>query len=139
MSIKNTLIILFLFFSSFSYSQNKVKSDEEIIGFIITNSTPIIITNTGYYKLEKKENDKWLEYYQKIYNDTTIINPNTEIKNDYAFNIIPFVFSSTEMQNQYNLEEPVKFGMFFQIDMNGQYRLSGYGKNILDSLKTVWR
>jgi hypothetical protein len=138
-SVKNIVIILLLFFSSLVYSQNKTKGDEEIIGVIITNSNPVIITNSGYYKLESKENDKWLEYYQKIYNDTTITNPNTEIKSDYSFNIIPYLVASTEIQNQFSFEEPLSFGLFFQLENNEQYYLSDYGKNILDSLQNIQR
>jgi len=78
-----------------------------------------------------------LQYYRKIYNDTTISNPNTEIKNDYSLNIIPYVVLSTENLNEYNFAEPIKFGLFFQPDVNNQYHLSKYGKDLLDSLQNI--
>ncbi len=128
-----------LFFFTFLlyplYSQSKINYDEEIIGIIITESYPLVITNTGYYKIQSKKN-KWQEYYRKIYKDSTIVNPNTEIKGNFTINFVPYVLSDNKNFQKYYFEEPLKFGMLISVGEDNNYSLTNYGLRIFDSLNT---
>ncbi|MCB9247500.1 MAG: hypothetical protein H6613_02655 [Ignavibacteriales bacterium] len=64
------------------------------------------------------ENDSYIEYYKNIYNDSTIVNPNTEIKNNINLNIIPFL-SPQINQQKYDFSEPLQMGIFIQTDEFG--------------------
>jgi len=124
-------IFSFIFLLSSFYAQAKINPNEEIIGVILTDNNPVLITKTGYYQIQNRK-DKWEEYYQKIYNDSTIINPNTELKENYTINISPFVLSDSENYQKYYFEKPLKLGMLIEIGENNNYSFTTFGKNIID-------
>ena len=119
----------------FLFAQENPYKDDLVTGVVTSDEGTFLVLENGYIQIE--QNDIWKEYYQRIYKDTTISNPNTELKNGYSINIIPYIISSTEMNNKYNFDESIKFGLLFQLDKNKQYHLSKYGRNLLDSLQNA--
>jgi len=132
---KKIAIFYFIFLLSSFYAQSKINPNEEIIGVILTDNNPVLITKTGYYQIQNRK-DAWEEYYQKIYNDSTIINPNTELKGNYTINITPYVLSGSENYQNYYFEEPLQLGMLISIGENNNYSFTNYGLSIFDSLST---
>ena len=83
-------IIILLLFSSIGFAQN-INIEERVIGIIASGNLPVIVTESNYFQLKKNDDDVWLKYYQKIYNDTTLTNPNLELKSESNLFIIPIM------------------------------------------------
>ncbi|MEE9429421.1 MAG: hypothetical protein V3V16_00140 [Melioribacteraceae bacterium] len=123
-------IIILLIFSSFLNAQS-INIEEKVIGIVVSNSSPIIVTESNYFQLQKKENDVWLDYYQKIYNDTTLTNPNLELKSESNLFIIPIVgFDySNENFNRFNSNYLLKD--IIVTNNFGNYILSPQGEKLV--------
>ena len=80
-----------------------------------------------------KSNDDYIEYYREIYKDSTITNPNTEIKSEYSVNFIPYLMPS-QNDNVTNFDEPKNLGILIQLNKSNEYILTDYGINLFDSL-----
>lgn len=100
---------------------------------INSNDEIYLILENGYLKLESDE--AYIEYYKQIYNDSSITNPNTEIKENYSVNFFPYLIPT---QNDYKIdfEQPMNLGILIQLSKSEKLNLTNYGRNIIDSLKS---
>jgi hypothetical protein len=103
-----------------------------IKGLISTNQGIFLVLEDGYAKVENY--DAYQEYYRAIYNDSTIVNPNMEIRGNYQLKIFPYLIPTIESEKCYMFNEPIEFGLFFQLNNSNNYELSEFGKSYLDSL-----
>ncbi len=130
----NKAIISLLLFSAICYSQNNsVDLTKNVLGVISSNEGIILVLEDEYLFLGG--NDQLTDYYRTIYNDSTIVNPNTEIKNDFGLNFIPYIASPIEIYNQLDFEQPLNLGMLIQFSKSGSFDFSQYGKSIIDVLR----
>ena len=126
------LVFLILFIYSTNYAQNSnILPDENIIGLVHSSEGIFLELENGFIQLESY--DVWEEYYRMIYNDSTIVNPNTEIKNDIDLNIIPFILPQTT-QRKIEFSEPLALGLFLEFNDYGQLSLTSFGNEVVDSL-----
>ena len=70
----------------FLFAQENPYKDNLVTGVVTSNEGTFLVLENGYIPIE--QNDIWKEFYQRIYKDTTISNPNTELKNGYSINIL---------------------------------------------------
>ena len=126
------LLIIFILTPIFLFCQEYIFDENEIIyGIINSEKGTYLILEKGFIRIN--ENDAYVEYYKKIYNDSTIVNPNTEIKSNINLNIIPFL-SPQINQQKFDFSEPLKMGIFVQTDKFGYLNLTPYAKEYLDSI-----
>ena len=130
--MKNFIIILIILsFTNFAQKEPN-RLDKRLNGIIQTPSEIIFIIDDEYYKLES--NDYYEEYYRRIYNDTTIVNPNTEIKSNFNLTIISFIDFGNNNFKSHFFDVPIQFGMFIEVNENGNFNLTQYGSSFIDSL-----
>ena len=122
--IKYLVILLFICTSIFA--QESIKSgdkDLKVLGIIFANGQYYFHTEIGLLPINQNEKDPWEEYYRKIYNDSTIVNPNTEIEGGNVVN--PYMFLNpavnlTEWAEEYsNFDGDLYLHNFITIDENG--------------------
>ncbi len=129
--MKKYLILLF-FYSICSYSQiDSNDLNQNVTGIITTGDDTYLILEEGFIQINKI--DIYTEYYRQIYNDSTIINPNLELKEDFNFNIIPYISPDLE-QYKFDFNQPINLGIFFQPKGTGQFYLTPFAEEIIDSL-----
>lgn len=105
--------------------------NDEVIGYIFYGNEGYLLTDNYMVKF-KSENDPWQEYYRKIYNDTTIINPNTIIEPPaLPVNIYPLLDLSKYTDNYFQLNDNKILSDFFAPGGNGQFILQ------IDALKSI--
>ncbi|MDX1699885.1 MAG: hypothetical protein R3250_04660, partial [Melioribacteraceae bacterium] len=75
------ILSLFLLFSLKISAQNNNIEDSLVKGFVSSESGNYLIVEDGY--IELPASDPYEEYYRMVYNDSTIVNPNTVISGDY--------------------------------------------------------
>ena len=131
---RKILIISILFLFQIIAQNEGIDPDLPISGVINSIDGIYLIYNDGYIQVE--QNDAYEEYYRKIYNDSTIVNPNTIIGGNLNFNIIPFLNLENGNYEKFNFDEPFTFGHFIQINDHNNFRITEFGHHILDSLKT---
>lgn len=100
-------------------------------GIMTSSNGAYLILDKGF--IEINETNLYTEYYRRIYNDSTIVNPNTIIKQEFDLNIIPFILPDAETK-KINFSEPLNLGMFLQLNDSGTYNLTSYADEIIDSL-----
>ena len=122
------LICLISFTNNFGQESKSGKEDKlnyKVLGLILNGGSYYLHTDNGLIKINQKERDPFEEYYQKIYNDTTIQNPNTEIRySDYgsAINFFnPAIDISQWAQEYSNFEGEMYLYDFMEIDQYGNY------------------
>ncbi len=127
------LFITILFFSTNLFAQEIKNLNQNVLGMINSNDEIYLILENGYLKLESDE--AYIDYYKQIYNDSTITNPNTEIKENYSVNFFPYLIPT---QNDYKIdfEQPMNLGILIQLSKSEKLNLTSYGRNIIDSLKS---
>lgn len=131
--MKNILLILF-FFPCLLFSQfDSNDLEKTVIGVITSNEGDYLILNEGLIRISTTDN--YLEYYKAIYNDSTVVNPNTEIKEDFNLNLIPFIIPNNK-NKRIDFSEPLSLGVFLHIKDENYYFLTEFGESIIDSLKT---
>ncbi len=129
--MKKYLILLF-FYSICSYSQiDSNDLNQNVTGIITTGDDTYLILEEGFIQINKI--DIYTEYYRQIYNDSTIINPNLELKEDFNFNIIPYISPDLE-QYKFDFNQPINLGVFLQPKGTGQFYLTPFTEEIIDSL-----
>ena len=124
-------IIILLLLTSFVNAQN-LNIEEKVIGIVISDSEPVLVTESNYLQLKKNDDDVWLKYYQKIYDDTTLTNPNLELKSESNLSIIPIIDFDYSQENfsQFNSNIPLKDILI--IDNSGNYVLSSKGEDLVN-------
>lgn len=131
--MKNILLIL-LFFPCLSFSQfDSNDLEKTVVGIITSNEGDYLILKEGFIRISTT--DKYLEYYKAIYNDSTIVNPNTEIKEEFNLYLIPFIIPNNKNE-RIDFSEPLSLGIFLQMKDENYYSLTEFGESIIDSLKT---
>lgn len=125
--MKQLFITLFFFLSTVIFAQEgKPASDLncKVFGIVLNGNSYYLNTESGLVKINSEE-DPLEKYYQKIYNDSTIVNPNTELK-PAAYNSAINFFNPAIDISQW-AEKYDTFGNklylydFMQIDENGNY------------------
>lgn len=124
-------IFSFIVFCANSFAQEIKNPDQNVYGFLESDGKTYFVLQEGYLLL--KNNDDYIEYYHKIYNDSTITNPNTEIKSEYSVNFIPYLLPS-QNDNKINFDKPKNLGVLIQLNKSNEYILTNYGANLVDSL-----
>ena len=114
------------------YNFEVIDLQDSTIGMIQENNIIYLITKDKYFVLTS--NDPYEEYYRKIYGDSTLINPNTELKENFNINIVPFINANNELQNQFTFDEPVKISLLLQFNKSKELKLTDYGFEFLNSL-----
>ena len=85
--------------------------------------------------MQINETSPYTKYYRAIYKDSTIINPNTELKEDFHLNIIPFLSPSIN-EHRIDFNEPLQLGLFIQLNGSNGFNLSPYTKELIDSFNS---
>lgn len=128
------LFISILFFSSNLFSQEIENLEQNVVGMINSNGEIYLVLENGFLKLENE--DAYIEYYRKIYNDSTITNPNTEIKENYSLNFFPYLIP-TQNDFKIDFDQPMNLGVLIQLNKSNNYNLTSFGENIIDSLSAI--
>lgn len=131
--MKTVLILIFFTITTFAQDDG-IDPNIPISGVINSIDGIYLIYGNGFIELD--QNDSYEEYYRRIYNDSTIVNPNTVIQGNYNISFIPYLDFQNKHYEEYSLDEPLKFGHLIQVNAYGYYRLTEFGHHILDSLKT---
>lgn len=103
---------------------NKEELNTHVLGYAVHNGQTFIATEKGFIPLYKhqNENDSWQDYYRKIYNDSTIVNPNTVIGEQKQQIHIQF-FVPIDMSNwvsqSFSFTKQLYLYDFMQIDSAG--------------------
>jgi len=125
------ILLLLLFISSQLFSQEIKNLDQSVVGMVTSNEGTFLILENGYLQISR--NDSYIDYYRKIYKDSTIVNPNTEIKSDYNINFIPYL-SPTQYNNKIDFSQPMNLGILIQFNKSKDLQLTNFGENLIDSL-----
>lgn len=113
-------------------SQVDENDNERMVhGIMTSNDGAYLVLDKGFIAID--ETNLYTEYYRKIYNDTTLINPNTIVKQEFNLNIIPLILPDANAK-KINFNEPLNIGMFLQLNESGTYNFSSYANEIIDSL-----
>lgn len=124
------IAILFCGFHLFA-QDNIINLKQNTNGIITTNDGAYLILEHGFMQII--ETNVYQEYYRRIYNDSTLISPNTELKSNFIPNIIPYI-SPSNIQNKYEFSEDLNVGLLLQFQENNQMSLTTYGQVYIDSL-----
>lgn len=124
------IAILFCGFHLFA-QDNTINLKQNTSGIVTTSDGAYLIVEQGLIQIA--EIDIYQEYYRRIYNDSTLINPNTELKLNFISNIIPYI-SPSNIQNKYEFSEDLNVGLLLQFQEDNQMSLTTYGQVYIDSL-----
>lgn len=130
--MKNSLLI-FIFLPIFLTAQTDyIELGNDVTGIINSTEGSYLILKQGFIKIDKT--DIYTEYYRQIYNDSTIINPNTELKDDYRFTVIPY-FAPNQFSNRIDFVDPMNLGIFIKLNESGKYQFTNFGESFIDSIR----
>ncbi len=128
------LIFLLIFYPILLIAQNDYFGlEERVTGIITINEGSYLILNQGFIQINKI--DIYTEYYRQIYNDSTIVNPNTELKDNFSFTIIPYL-NPNQFNNRFDFAEPMNLGIFLQLNESGKYEFTSFGESFIDSIRS---
>jgi hypothetical protein len=130
--VKKILLALFVAVSIIAQEDSAIEN-KYVTGILSTSDGVYLILEDGFLRIN--EIDPYEEYYRMIYNDSTIVNPNTIISGDFEWNVIPFLVNS-HTRRRINLEDPLLVGALIQINEQNQTFLSTYAQNLIDSLNS---
>ena len=129
--MKKYLILLFLY-PFLCFGQNdSFNFEQNVTGIISRGDEAYLILEQGFIKLS--QTDIYTEYYRQIYDDSTLTNPNTELKSEFELDIIPYIIPDSDQQ-RIDFTEPLKVGVFVRLNENGKLNLTSGGSEIIDSL-----
>ena len=125
--MKKSLIILFILIAVSAFAQKTQKPSGlncEVLGIVINGGNYFLNTDQGLVKINN-EDDPFEEYYRKIYNDSTIVNPNTELKSagyNSAINFFNPAIDISQWAEEYNtFGNKLYLYDFMEVDENGNY------------------
>jgi hypothetical protein len=113
------------------FAQDLEIQNKWVEGILYLDNETYLILEEGY--LQIPNSDPYEEYYRKIYNDSTIVNPNTEIINEINFNLIPFINQSGNSKSKY-FNQHKELSHFFNFGSAGEIYLSPKALRIIDEL-----
>lgn len=126
-------ILIFLFFTILLFAQENTQDlNKNVTGLILSDKGVFLVLGDEYILLEKA--DPYEEYYMKIYSDPTIVNPNTELKEEFNLSIIPFLSPSISQSNRIDFNEPHELGLFLRLNESNNFNLTSYARTVVDSL-----
>ena len=127
------ILLIILYFLPFLLQSQVVEYDNEqmVHGIMTSSNGAYLVQDKGFIAID--ETNLYTEYYREIYNDSTLINPNTIIKQEFNLNILPFILPDSKTK-KINFSEPLNIGMFLQLNESGTYNLTTYANEIIDSL-----
>ena len=127
-------LIVLIFFPFLLIAQNyAIDLDEKVNGILTSDEGTYLILNQGFMQISKT--DIYTEYYRQIYNDSTLVNPNTELKDDFSLTMIPYLSPST-FNDRIDFSEPINLGIFLQLNKSGEYEFTNFGESYIDSLRS---
>lgn len=126
------LLILLILPKIIIAQENQLIPNEFARGLITTNEGNFLLLDNGFFKLP--DYDPYEEYYRMIYKDSTIVNPNLIISNEFTINIVPYLISSIKTDRKFLFEEPLNLALFIELKGSQNYGMTDYGISILDSL-----
>ncbi|HED07988.1 MAG TPA: hypothetical protein ENI57_07725 [Ignavibacteria bacterium] len=129
---KKIILILILFFTTtLLIAQNKKnkksdKLDKQVFGYVINNNRIYLVTDNGFLSVYKnnKTNKQWEDYYREIYNDSTIVNPNTIINTNLGSTSLNYIIPiniNNWVKQKYSFKDDVYLYDFIRIDSSGNY------------------
>ena len=72
------LYVIIILYPFFCFGQiSSINLDQNVSGLISTSDGVYLILEQGFMQIS--QTDIYTEYYREIYNDSTLVNPNTEI------------------------------------------------------------
>lgn len=101
-------------------------------GIVYSGNEIFLMVDGGY--LKTNQTDYYEEYYRKIYNDSTITNPNTVLSNDIDLNIIPFINLSHKAK-MHRFQNPLSLGVILYAQDKNSYSLTPFAHKLIDSIK----
>ena len=126
--MKKILILLLIVFSSASLAQEARKTEDlkcKVFGLVLNGNSYYLYTENGLVKINNWEDDPWEKYYQEIYNDSTIVSPNTIIdyeSNSSSINFFNPAIDISQWSDKYNtFGNKLYLYDFMQIDEDGNY------------------
>ena len=127
-------LILLIFFPFLLIAQNyTIDLDEKVNGILTSDEGTYLILNQGFMQISKT--DIYTEYYRQIYDDSTLVNPNTEVKDDFSLTMIPYLSPST-FNDRIDFSEPINLGIFLQLNKSGEYEFTNFGESYIDSIRS---
>jgi len=110
---------------------------QQVYGVVVHENQQYLVTDKGFIPVQQS-NDPWEDYYRKIYGDSTITNPNTEIKGDNAGMpyIMPMINVGDWVENNYGFEGDMYLYDFMQMDSTGNYVYRPGALAIIAQMKT---
>jgi len=145
MKIFNIIILIITTITISVYAQkgriiNREELNTPVLGYVIHNGQTFIATGKGFVPIKKKKNtnDNWQDYYRKIYNDSTIVNPNTvngEQKQQIPMQFMAPVDISKWTGQSFSFTKQLYLYDFIQIDSTGNYVFKPGVLGILGNLK----
>jgi len=146
MKIFNIITLIVVNSTIILYAQNSRTSQSNylntrVYGYVIYDGHDYLATEKGFLPVNSNQNsnEKWQDYYRKIYGDSTIVNPNTIIgENNSQFPIQFFMPLDVNAwtNKQYSFTDQMYLNNFMQIDSNGKYNYQPGVLGIIGSLKT---
>ena len=129
--MKNLLKLLFI--TSTLFAQNIELENNFVKGLIYSQEATFLILNDGFLKIS--DSDPYQDYYRKIYNDSTIVNPNTILTNEFDLNIIPFL-NPVGRSKKHIFEDFYSLGTFVNLKGYNNAYLTPEALSIIDSILT---
>lgn len=134
-------IILFLKISGLAQSVSPDDLNMQVRGIFFYENLSYLITEKGFIQLPDEEiNSQFQEYYRKVYNDSTIVNPNTILSSgddsQILLYILPFVNVSELGDNLIALPEEFQLNNFLQQDTSGKLE---YRKGVSSMVEKIIR
>lgn len=124
--------LITILYPLFCFGQiSSINLEQNVSGLISTSDGVYLILEQGFMQIS--QTDIYTEYYREIYDDSTLVNPNTEIRTEYDLNIIPYIIPNKKHQ-QITFDEPINIGIFVSLNEAGKFNLTPYSTDILDSL-----
>jgi len=145
MKIFNIIILIIMSSSTISlFGQNNDKSQNDfmntrVYGYVVYNNQNYLATEQGYFPVDTNQNinDRWRDYYRKIYGDSTLSNPNTIIGEQNSQTPVQ-LFVPLDINNltnqQYSFTNQLYISDFISVDSNGGYNYQPDIQGIIGSL-----
>lgn len=124
-------VFFFLSFLLSSIALAQVDTSTTINGVIQYGNSVYLVSDDGYFIIESS--DPYEEYYRKIYNDSTIVNPNTVLGKNLDLKLIPYL-NLTNDYKKFIFDQPINIGLFLDFSDSNSPKFSPYTYYLIDSL-----
>ncbi len=109
-------------FAQSGIAETDTNLTRQVYGVVVHGNQQYLVTDKGFIPVQKY-NDPWGEYYRQIYGDSTITNPNTEIKGEDGGvpYIMPMINVGDWVEKNYGFEGEMYLYDFMEMDSTGNY------------------